>query len=165
MRLYWDIGQLIDERQRREGWGAAVIPRLAAELKNELPEFKGFSKRNIDRMIASYRDYPDAASISPQPVAKLGEAEKVPQPVAKFAGPEKVPQSAAQSAGTAFVQQVVAQMPVDGFWSVPWAHHVILMQKVKDLPTRRWYMEQTLANGWSRNILALQIDGHAHARR
>ena len=37
------------------------------------------------------------------------------------------------------------------------------MQKVKDLPTRRWYMEQTLANGWSRNVLALQIDARAHA--
>ena len=38
------------------------------------------------------------------------------------------------------------------------------MEKVKDLPTRRWYMEQTLANGWSRNVLALQIDARAHAR-
>lgn len=43
VRLYWDIGRLIEERQRREGWGAAVIPRLALELKNELPELKGFS--------------------------------------------------------------------------------------------------------------------------
>lgn len=56
-------------------------------------------------------------------------------------------------------------MPDSMFWTVGWAHHVILMQKVKDLPTRRWYMEQTLANGWSRNILALQIDARAHARQ
>jgi len=39
------------------------------------------------------------------------------------------------------------------------------MEKVKDLPTRRWYMEQTLANGWSRNVLALQIGARAHARQ
>ena len=32
VRLYWDVGRLIDERQQREGWGAAVIPRLAREL-------------------------------------------------------------------------------------------------------------------------------------
>ena len=30
--LYWDIGQLIDARQKQEGWGAAVIPRLAKDL-------------------------------------------------------------------------------------------------------------------------------------
>ena len=42
LRLYWDIGQLIDVRQEKEGWGAAVIPRLADELRNDLPEEKGF---------------------------------------------------------------------------------------------------------------------------
>ena len=38
------------------------------------------------------------------------------------------------------------------------------MQRVKELPTCRWYMDQTLANGWSRNVLALQIDAEVHAR-
>ena len=47
VRLYWDIGRMIDQRQEREGWGAAVIPRLASELHNELPDVKGFSERNI----------------------------------------------------------------------------------------------------------------------
>lgn len=43
VRLYWDIGHMIAERKTREGWGATVIPRLVAALKNELPEVKGFS--------------------------------------------------------------------------------------------------------------------------
>ena len=38
------------------------------------------------------------------------------------------------------------------------------MEKVKDLSTGRWYMEQTLANGWSRNVLTLQIGAKAHVR-
>jgi len=59
VRLYWDIGRIICKRQKHEGWGAAVIPRLALKLKNELPELKGFSERNIDRMIAFHRSYPD----------------------------------------------------------------------------------------------------------
>ena len=71
VRLYWDIGCIIEERQKREGWGAAVIPRLAQELKNELPELKGFSERNIGRMLAFYREYPDPVSILPQSVAQL----------------------------------------------------------------------------------------------
>lgn len=56
-------------------------------------------------------------------------------------------------------------MPVSLLWSVPWAHHVVLMDKVPDLVIRRWYMEQTLAHGWSRNILALQIDTQSHIRQ
>jgi hypothetical protein len=32
LALYWDIGRLILDRQRREGWGAKVIDRLAVDL-------------------------------------------------------------------------------------------------------------------------------------
>jgi len=151
VRLYWDIGKLIDERQQHEGWGAAVIPRLAAELRNELPDLKGFSERNIKRMLAFYREYPSPGEFMQVPLAQLPVSEKVPQPAAQLEPTAKVPQA-------------VAQLPDALLWSVPWAHHVMLMEKVKDLPARRWYMEQTLSHGWSRNILAIQIDARAHAR-
>ena len=111
VRLYWDIGRIIHERQHREGWGAAVIPRLAAELKNELPDLKGFSARNIDNMIRFFRAYPEPDTISQPAVAKLPT--------------------------TPIVQQPAALLPDSLLWSIPWAHHVILMQKVKDLATRR----------------------------
>jgi hypothetical protein len=48
---YWDIGRMIQERQVREGWGTSVIPRLSRDLRNELPEVKGISERNIGYMI------------------------------------------------------------------------------------------------------------------
>jgi predicted nuclease of restriction endonuclease-like (RecB) superfamily len=151
VRLYWDIGRVIAERQNAEGWGAGVIPRLALELKNDLPELKGFSERNIGRMIAFYRQYPEPVAILPQPVAKLPEMPILPQAVAKLAS-------------APVVQQPAAQPPESLLWLVPWAHHVTIIEKVADVATRRWYMEQTLANGWSRNVLALQIDARAHAR-
>ena len=151
VRLYWDIGRIIDERQQQEGWGAAVIPRLALKLKNELPDLKGFSERNIKLMLAFYREYPNPGEFVQQAVSQLPGASRSPQRVAKTLPPAKV-------------QPPVAQLPAPIFWSVPWAHHVVIVQKIKDLATRRWYMEQTLANGWSLNILALQIGARAHAR-
>ncbi len=151
VRLYWDIGRIIHERQQREGWGAAVIPRLAAELKNELPELKGFSERNIGLMIRFYRDYPTPDEFLQAPLAKL--------PVAP-----KVRRHAAQLEPAAILQAPLAKLAEPAFWSIPWFHHVILMQKVKDHAARRWYMDRTLANGWSGNILALQIDAQAHTR-
>ncbi len=151
VRLYWDIGRIIDERQQREGWGAAVIPRLTVSLHNELPDVKGFSERNVKRMLAFYREYRGLVASSLQAATQIAPASKVTQPVAQIHTAPKVPPP-------------VALLQESLFWTVPWAHHVILIEKVKDLPTRRWYMEQTLANGWSRNILALQIDAQAHAR-
>jgi len=41
---------MIQAKQSQEGWGAGVIPRLASDLKNELPEQKGFSERNLGYM-------------------------------------------------------------------------------------------------------------------
>ena len=75
IRLYWDVGAMIDGRQRQEGWGAAVIPRLARDLHNELPEEKGFSERNIKRMLAFYQEYPSLTFV-PQPVARISHGEK-----------------------------------------------------------------------------------------
>jgi predicted nuclease of restriction endonuclease-like (RecB) superfamily len=46
-----------------------------------------------------------------------------------------------------------------------WAQNVLLMQKIKDLPTRLWYMRQTLENGWSRETLGLMIKSNAHKRQ
>ena len=129
VRLYWDIGRIIDGRQQREGWGAAVIPRLAKELKNELPELKGFSERNIDLMIRFYREYSTMGVIVQAPLAQLPEAPISQAPLAKLSPPP-------------IVQPPVAQLLDATFWAVPWYHHVLLIQKVKDLATRRWYMDQ-----------------------
>jgi len=48
IRLYWEIGHEILEREQREGWGAKVIDRLAADLRRELPDMRGFSRSNLD---------------------------------------------------------------------------------------------------------------------
>lgn len=140
IRLYWGIGRLLEERQAKEGWGAAVIPRLANDLRNELPEVKGFSARNLDRMLAFARAYPEPGEFSPQAVAKRLSGPSLPQPVAK---------SSADSL----------------LWQLPWGHHALLLEKLKPVETRRWYIAQTLAQGWSRATLMAMIDSQAHARQ
>lgn len=55
-----------------------------------------------------------------------------------------------------FVQQAAAQ--------IPWFHNVTIVEKVKGAEERRFYMEQTVINGWSRNVLALQIETRLHDR-
>jgi len=45
--LYWEMGRLILQRQDVEGWGARVIDRLSVDLRQEFPDMKGFSSRNL----------------------------------------------------------------------------------------------------------------------
>lgn len=68
---YWEVGQLLQQRQKAEGWGKGTLPRLAKDLHNDFPELKGFSERYLDRMVGFYREYPYASLISPPTLAKL----------------------------------------------------------------------------------------------
>ena len=63
--LYWDIGNLIAERQNREGWGKSVVERLANDLQNEFPGVKGFSVQNLWYMRQFYLEYCDNEKLQP----------------------------------------------------------------------------------------------------
>lgn len=181
--LYWDIGRMIAARQIAEGWGAGVIPRLAADLKNDLPEEKGFSERNIKRMLRFYQEYSADPSKVPQAVAQLdsiafkqtpvgqGPVVKLPANTSEIglhlalksehtSTEPKMPQPVAQS-NTLFmlpiVQRSIAQLP--------WGHNILLFEKIKNLPTRLWYARQAVEQGWSRDVLTAQIKNQAHERQ
>ena len=115
--LYWYIGREILTRQQQQGWGAKVIDKLAADLRQAFPQMKGFSARNLKYVRAFAQAYPDEE----------------------------------------FVQQLVAQ--------IPWGHNVRILDAVKDSEERKWYVEQTIQYGWSRNILVHQIESALYHRQ
>ena len=153
LMLYWEIGGVLVERQKLEGWGAAILPRLATDLHNDLPEVKGFSVRNLKLMTQFFREYPDFAAIGQLPVAQLAGATGNPAVKGQLA----VAQLLAKSNFAPIWQRAVAQLT--------WAHNVILIQKVKDLPMRLWYAQQAFEHGWSRDVLSLQIQARAYERQ
>ena len=55
------------------------------------------------------------------------------------------------------VQEVLAQ--------ITWYHVVTLMDKVKDRSILLWYAEESITNGWSRNVLVHQIESDLYARQ
>jgi len=54
------------------------------------------------------------------------------------------------------VQRVAAQ--------IPWRSNILLMDKINSQEERVWYAEQTISNGWSRDVLALQIESNLIGR-
>lgn len=64
--------------------------------------------------------------------------------------------------GLTIWQQPVAKLEMSNLIlpvkQLSWSHNVILMQKVKDLKARYWYMIQCLKNGWGRNFLVEAIN-------
>ena len=46
LRMYWDIGGMLQQSQEADGWGKKTLQRLSVDLKNDYSEIKGFSVRN-----------------------------------------------------------------------------------------------------------------------
>lgn len=118
IRLYWDMGRLIAERQEKSGWGDNVIGQIARDLTRELGGLKGFSERNLYRMKLFYRFYASHGENSPQLVA-----------------------------------------------NIPWGHNSLIIEKIKDPPKALWYVQKTIDNGWSRNVLGIQIENQLYERQ
>ena len=55
------------------------------------------------------------------------------------------------------VQEVLAQ--------IPWYQNIALLEKLKVTQQRLWYAQKTIENGWSRNVLVIQIESGLYERQ
>lgn len=129
MFLYFNIGKLVFEQQKKLKWGAKVIEKLSNDIKVLFPDMGGFSTRNINLMIGFYKEYKNLEIMQPL-VAQIEDNEKIESLITK----------------------------------ISWTHNVILIQKIKDIELRYWYVTKILEHGWSKNTLSMMIKNRVHDR-
>src|SRR6187402_1877188 len=150
LSLYWDIGRLILDRQQEEGWGTKVIGRLSEDLQHAFPGQQGFSPRNLKYMRAFAEAWPNTAIVQ-QAAAQLDEGGKSARATASAALKQ------VSAALSPIVQAPLAQLP--------WYHHLALLDRLDSPADRLFYAAKAVEHGWSRNILALQIEAGLHQRQ
>ena len=57
LRMYWDVGEMLQQSQDADGWGKKTLQRLAVDLKNDYCEIKGFTVRNMQYMVQSITNH------------------------------------------------------------------------------------------------------------
>jgi len=57
IQLDWNIGKIIVEKQKKEGWGKSTVEKLAKDIQIEFVGIRGFSSQNIRRMKYFYEIY------------------------------------------------------------------------------------------------------------
>ena len=125
LRLYWQIGKDIVEKQAQAKWGDGFLQTLSADLCKEFPTMKGFSYRNLKSIRQWYLFYNQLDIIG---------------------------------------KQLVSQLEVSLF-SIPWGHHIMIMQRCKDTQEALFYVHKTIENHWSRSVLEHQIALNLYARQ
>jgi len=136
--FYFDLGQMIFEKDAI--WGSKLLEHLSKDLRKEFPDMQGFSVTNLKycRLFFQY------ITIRPRLGDETGKNIS-PQPGDDF---HAVPVSG--------IYQLIRQLP--------WGHIKLLIDKVKEENASVYYINQTIENGWSRDILALQIKSNLYAR-
>ena len=137
LSLYWSIGNEILQKQTKYGWGAQVIDNLSHDLSVRFPDDRGYSIRNLKYMRQFAQSYPDF------PIVQV--------PLAQLEGIRvwDLALSRLRAEGGEFVQVPLAQ--------ITWYHHISLLSKVKNLAQRAFYIAETVKNGWSRDVMLMQI--------
>lgn len=64
IRLYWQIGQQLAEKQK-DGWGKSVVETISKDIQKEFPGIQGFSSRNMWYMVQFYEQYADNEFLQP----------------------------------------------------------------------------------------------------
>jgi predicted nuclease of restriction endonuclease-like (RecB) superfamily len=90
-------------------------------------------------------------------IERLAKDLHVEFPEMKGLSPRNLKYMRAFAEAWAIVQQPVAQLP--------WGHNVRLLDLTKSADERLWYAEQAIRNGWSRNVLVMQIESGLFRRQ
>lgn len=190
---YWKVGHFILYLQKNEGWGSKVIDNLSKAIRSKYPDKKGYSRRNIFYMCQFASAYPlevlkemdriDSLLTTPTTEKVLSMTNElnqiVQQPVALI--------KATENQSNTITQQLVAQLEevtetlsaiyhcdiskIEDIFKqsaivrTNWASHVVLLNSKLSLGECYWYITQAVANGWSRNVLQMQIETNLFARQ
>lgn len=130
LRFYWSLGEDIVTKQVEKRYGAGIMDAISRDLTAALPGVQGFSRSNLYYIKTFYLIYSQAFEKFPQPVGKFDEGEN------------------------RILPQVVAKSDMDMIFSIPWGHHRIIIDKLRDNPEKAvFFLRKTIENGWSRAML------------
>lgn len=57
INLYWNVGKCVHEKIEQSQWGKSIVQELANHIQQFEPHIKGFSDKNIWRMMQFYNAY------------------------------------------------------------------------------------------------------------
>ena len=100
---------------------------------------QGWGTKVVDRLASDLREtFPEMKGLSPRNLLFMRSLAQT--------WPEE-----------AIVKQLVSQLP--------WGHNIRLIQKVKDPIQREWYARACVDQGWSRNVLEMQVESGLYSRQ
>jgi len=135
LEFYWELGADIVEKQKSANWGSGFLPRLSQDLMAEFPEMKGFSESNLNYIRRWYLFYAKELSNWATGCCPFA-ATDLPLPGSD--------------------PNVAQAVPL--LTQIPWGHNRVIVSKCNTVKEALFYVQKTIENNWSRNVLIHQIE-------
>lgn len=157
---YWNIGK---ELSLNAGYGKAVVERLSRDLKMRFPGIRGYSPRNLWNMKKFYQTYrklqPVAGELLPAQklkslTAELPKCQKLQPVVAELPTYQKLQPVVRELAANQKLQSVTGEL----LFSIPWANHLLLLNKTSSLQEKGFYLRMCVREKWKKHELERQIN-------
>ena len=172
---YWKVGHFILYLQKKEGWGSKVIDNLSKAIRSQYADKKGYSTRNLIYMCQFAKAYPMEVLIEMGKIEELlnspsvdnvlqltNELNQFTQESLAQLGEVSETLSAIYHCNISRIEEIFKHSAVV---RTNWASYVILLNSKLPLGERYWYITQAVANGWSSNVLQMQIETNLFARQ
>lgn len=157
LEFYWDLGRDISERYPGKKRDAGFFQALSADLKLAIPGAKGLSPTNIKYTRYFYELYSGLGYRQQLVDDNRKTVSHRQQPADDTHAALAVPGAASQCSPGSVADLLVR---------VPWGHHIAIIDKCRgDVAQALFYVRKTVENGWSRSVLAVEIDGDLYARQ
>jgi len=143
LKLYYNIGKVLDKKFESEKWGTKILDRISAQLQQELPGIRGFSARNMAKMRGFYHAWSSEQEILPLLTAKLENAENSILPS---------------------VTSKLRNKDFDTFSAVSFTHHYEIITQIKQREARWYYINKVANLFWTVAHLRTELKNQSHLR-
>lgn len=176
LAVYFAIGKYLSMNTRNLEYGSGAIKAISDRLYKDLPGLRGYSASSLKNMRRFYEEWLllDAGNqnIIQSPIA-IGESHPQQSPIAigESSQESAIANAELQNAQNqidiyhSIVIPNVAEFPVEDFFSVPFTHHLRIIEKTKDLEARYYYIHRTAEEKLSVEALEKLIKEQAYENR
>ena len=136
--LYFGIGKFLSEKTRKAQWGTNALQSISDKLKSDLPGLRGFSVTNLKKMRTFYDnwksiDYKSSVTTDEISPVTTGEIEDV----------QKECDMIIRLENNAIKIDDIGSFPIEDFFKIPFSHHMLVVEKVKEIEARYYYINRT----------------------
>jgi predicted nuclease of restriction endonuclease-like (RecB) superfamily len=153
LMLYFGVGEYISNNSRKNSWGTNAIEVISEQLQKELPGLRGFSPTNLKNMRLFYEAWSQLMPMYQNRQLITDDFENTDKPLIS-------------------TEILIRQLPTDEFngltehfLSIGFTHHCEIINKVKQVDERLFYIEQCAEGFWSVEKLKYNLKSNLYAQQ